>query len=52
VLRALIDEGLKRDRDRTIVANIEIQVRAVRELRSQARRFSKSTTRAKDRTPR
>jgi len=51
VLRALIDEGLKRDRDRTIVANIESQVRAVRELRSQARRFTKSTTRAKDRTP-
>ncbi len=52
VLRALIDEGLKRDRDRTIVANIESQVRAVRELRGQARRLSKSTTRAKDRTPR
>jgi len=52
VLRALIDEGLKRDRDRTIVANIESQVRAVRELRSQARRVSKSTTRAKARIPR
>ncbi|MGH7373480.1 MAG: hypothetical protein ACREJY_04580 [Candidatus Rokuibacteriota bacterium] len=51
VLRALIDEGLKRDRDRTIVANIESQVRAVRELRSRARRFSTSTVRAKDRTP-
>lgn len=37
VLRALIDEGLKRERDRAIVANIEDQVRAVRELRSQAR---------------
>jgi hypothetical protein len=52
VLRALIDEGLKRDRDRTIVSNIESQVRAVRELRSRARRFSKSTVRAKDRIPR
>ena len=51
VLRALIDEGLKRDRDRTIVANIESQVRAVRELRSRARRFSKATAQAKDRTP-
>ena len=50
VLRALIDEGLKRDRDRTIVANIETQVRAIRELRSQARRLSKSTPRAKDRS--
>lgn len=38
VLRALIDEGLKRERDRTILANIEAQVRAVRELRSRARR--------------
>ena len=51
VLRALIDEGLKRDRDRTIVANIESQVRAVRELRSRTRRFSKSTGQAKDRRP-
>ena len=51
VLRALIDEGLKRDRDRTIVSNIESQVRAVRELRSRARRFAKSTAQAKDRTP-
>jgi len=38
VLRALIDEGLKRERDRAIVANIEDQVRAVRELRSRPRR--------------
>lgn len=38
VLRALIDEGLKRERDRTILANIEGQVRAVRELRSRVRR--------------
>jgi len=51
VLRALIDEGLKRDRDRTIVANIESQVQAVRELRSRAHRFSKPTARVKDRTP-
>jgi hypothetical protein len=51
VLRALIDEGLKRDRDRTIVANIESQVRAVRELRRRARRLSRPTAREKDRTP-
>jgi hypothetical protein len=38
VLRALIDDGLKRERDGAILANIENQVRAVRELRSQARR--------------
>lgn len=38
VLRALIDEGLRRERDRTIVANIEDQVRAVRAVRSRARR--------------
>jgi hypothetical protein len=50
VLRALIDEGLKRDRDRTIVANIESQVRAVREVRSQVRRLPKPIARAKDRT--
>jgi hypothetical protein len=34
VLRAFIDEGLKRDSQRAILANIESQVRAVRELRS------------------
>jgi len=40
VLRALIDDGLKRERDGGILANIEGQVRAVRELRSHARRLS------------
>lgn len=38
VLRALIDEGLKRERDRTIVANIESQMAAMRALRSRVRR--------------
>ena len=38
VLRALIDEGLKRERDRALVTNIEGQVRAVREVRSRGRR--------------
>ena len=34
VLRALIDEGLKRHRDGAVLLNIEGQVRAVREIRS------------------
>jgi len=34
VLRALIDEGLRRDRDRALLANVEGQMRAVRALRS------------------
>jgi hypothetical protein len=38
VLRALIDEGLKRGRDRTLVTNIEGQMRAVRAIRSRGRR--------------
>jgi hypothetical protein len=38
VLRALIDEGLKREQHRAVLANIEGQVRAVREVRSRARR--------------
>ena len=38
VLRALIDEGLKRDRDRAIVANIEGQMQAVRAIRRRGRR--------------
>jgi hypothetical protein len=35
VLRAFIDEGLKRESQRAILANIQGQVQAVRELRSQ-----------------
>jgi len=34
VLRALIDEGLKRHGDGAVLLNIEGQVRAVREIRS------------------
>lgn len=45
VLRALIDEGLKRERDRAILANIEGQVRAMRELRSRVRRSATTRTR-------
>ncbi len=38
VLRALIDEGLKRDGGRAILPNIEGQVEVVRRLRSRAGR--------------
>ncbi len=34
VLRALIEEGLKRDGDRSLLANIEGQAQAVRRIRS------------------
>ncbi len=33
-LRALIDEGLKRDGDRNLLANVEGQAQAVRRIRS------------------
>ncbi len=36
VLRALIDEGLKRDGDGAILVNVEGQVQAVRRIRSRA----------------
>jgi hypothetical protein len=58
VLRALIEEGLKRGGDRTILANIDAQVRAVRELRGRVRRAAStrrsatSTVRAGGRTSR
>jgi hypothetical protein len=35
---ALIDEGLKRDGDRAVFANVEAQVQAVRQIRSRAGR--------------
>ena len=38
VLRALIDQGLRRERDRVLLTNIEVQMRAVREVRSRGRR--------------
>ena len=38
VLRALIDEGLKRDGDGAVFANVEGQVQAVRRIRSRASR--------------
>jgi hypothetical protein len=41
VLRALIDEGLKRNGDRNLFANIEGQARAVRHIRSLAGRVGR-----------
>jgi hypothetical protein len=38
VLRALIEEGLKRDGDRTLLANVAGQAQAVRRIRRLARR--------------
>lgn len=38
VLRALIDEGLKRDGDRAILANVEEQVQAILRIRSEIAR--------------
>ena len=38
VLRALIEEGLKRDDHPALLANVEGQAKAVRHMRSQARR--------------
>jgi hypothetical protein len=40
VLRALIDEGLRRTGDRAVLANIEGQVQAVRQIRSRVRRVA------------
>ncbi len=41
VLRALIEEGLKRPDDRALLANVTRQAEAVRRIRSVARRRSK-----------
>jgi len=38
VLRALIEEGLKRDGDRNLFANVEAQAQAVRRIRTLAGR--------------
>jgi hypothetical protein len=38
VLRALLEEGLKRDGNRSLLANIAAQARAVRRIRSLARK--------------
>jgi hypothetical protein len=44
VLRAFIDEGLKRDGDRAILANVEDQVQAVRQIRSRVGRVGSAGT--------
>ena len=46
VLRALIDEGLRRNTDRALLANIEAQVQAVQQIRSRLRRVVTGKTRA------
>ena len=51
VLRALIDDGLRGDRDRALLANIEIQMRAVREVRSRIRRPAAASRPAGARAP-
>jgi hypothetical protein len=44
VLRALIEAGLKRDGDRTLLASIESQAHAVRRIRRAARRRGRAQT--------
>jgi hypothetical protein len=41
VVRALVEEGLKRSDDRAFLANIENQARAVRRIRSAARQVGR-----------
>ena len=45
VLRAFIDEGLKRDGDRLLLPNVERQVQAVRAIRKQAVRAAAGSRR-------
>ena len=42
ILRALIEEGLKRDNDRLLLANITGQAHAVRHIRKLARRGARA----------
>ena len=44
VLRALIGEGLKRDGDRNLLTNIELQALAIRRIRSLAGKGGKTGT--------
>jgi hypothetical protein len=50
VLRALIEEGLKRDGDRALRGNIESQAQAVRRVRSLAARGGVRTERGSPRS--
>jgi len=45
VLRALIEEGLNREGDRRLLANIASQAQAVRRIRSAARRSGRAAVR-------
>lgn len=47
VLRALIDDGLRGDRDRALLANVESQMRAVRAVRSRVRRPGRGSSGAR-----
>jgi hypothetical protein len=51
ILRALIEEGLKRSEDRELLANVAHQARAVREIRSLSRRHARSTQFRESRKP-
>ena len=42
VVRALVEEGLKRSDDRALLANIENQARTVRRIRSAARQGARA----------
>jgi hypothetical protein len=43
VLRALIEKGLRRESNRTLLVNVECQAHAVRRIRSLARKGAVST---------
>ena len=49
VLRALIEEGLRRDDNAALMANVEEQAKAVRQIRSRARRGGGPRTEHKSR---
>ena len=51
VLRALIEEGLKWDDNPALLANVEAQARAVRHIRSAARRRGRGEDDQGDRGP-
>jgi len=51
VLRALIEEGLKRAGDRGLVANIEAQAQTVRQIRRAARAAKRAAIQRGDRGP-
>ena len=51
VLRALIEEGLTRDTDPVLFANIESQAKAVRDIRSGAWRAGRENGQRRDQQP-